>query len=335
MCFCCEQIVAAAAAKTLTPVVLELGGKCPCLVDETCPSDLVQVANRIVWAKTANCGQNCISPDYLLIHRSKADALLPELIKSLEKQFGIDPKQSELGKLVAPGHVKRAIEMLEEVEERAKTDKKIQILVGGSKACDAKAGYVAPALILNPPLDCRLMQEEIFSPILPILVVDCRDDAVRIINSRPGIPLGLYVFTTRNKVFQELTERCRSGSAVHNDLLVQFAGPFLPFGGLGSSGMGSYRGAESFKAFSHMMTTVYRPCAPGADMNMVRCHPFPGWKTFVLLKVGPLLPAIPVFKPLRRTLVAALVAFAVAQFIPGARLILADLLRSAASAVSP
>lgn len=337
-----KKIVASAAAKTLTPVVLELGGKCPCIVDETCPSDLGLVASRIVWAKTTNCGQNCISPDYLLVHKSKADALLLELTKSLEKQFGIDPKKSGLGKLVAPGHVKRAIELLEEVEELAKTDKKIQILVGGSKKCDAKTGYVAPTFILNPPLDCRVMQEELFSPILGIVVVESRDEAVRIVNSRPGIPLALYAFTTRNKVFEELTERCRSGGAVRNDMMVHFTGPSMPFGGLGSSGMGSYRGADSFRVFSHMLSTVYRPCAPGADLNMMRCQPFVSWKEFAILRVGPMLPSMPVITTPLKIIVAAILAVAAASFVPGAnaqilsaRVTVADLLRLAATALSP
>jgi aldehyde dehydrogenase (NAD+) len=337
-----EKIVASAAAKTLTPVVLELGGKCPCIVDETCPSDIAMVANRIVWAKTVNCGQNCISPDYVLVHKSKSDALLLELPKALEKQFGIDPKQSGLGKLVAPGHVKRAIELLEEVEELAKTDKKIQILVGGSKECDVKTGYVAPTIILSPPLDCRVMQEEIFSPILAIVVVESRDEAVRIVNSRPGTPLALYAFTTRGKVFEELTERCRSGGAVRNDMMVHFMGCAMPFGGLGSSGMGSYRGAESFRVFSHMLPTIYRPCVPGADLNSMRCQPLASWKEFAILQVAPMLPSLPVLTTPLRIIFAAILAVAAARFMPGsnalilsARLTVADWLRLAATALTP
>ncbi|CAB9512886.1 Aldehyde dehydrogenase family 3 member B1 [Seminavis robusta] len=338
------KIVAAAAAKTLTPIVLELGGKCPCLVDETCPADITQVANRMIWAKTANCGQNCISPDYAVVHKSKIDALVPELLKTLEKQFGSDPKQSGLGKLVAPGHVTRAIEMLQEVEERAKTDKSIKILVGGSDKCDAKAGYVAPTLILNAPLDCRVMQEEIFCPILPIVVFETRDEAVNLINSRAGTPLAFHAFTSSDKVFRELTERCRSGTAVQNDFLVQFVGPYLPFGGLGSSGIGAYRGANSFKAFSHMLPVVHRPCFPGADLHMLRYQPFGAFKEFALLKVLPILPTIPVLrlKIVSKAMVAVVVAVAITQFVPGADALVhsgraagAGFLRKVADALSP
>ena len=159
-----------------------MGGKCPCLVDETAPFDLYLVASRIVWGKLANCGQNCISPDYLLVHKSKVDALVPELMRALESQFGKDPKQSSLGRVVATGHVDRAIELIEEMEKLAKNDKKVQILCGGSKDCDVKSKYIAPTFILNPPLDSRIMQEEIFSPLLPIIVVESREEAIKIIN---------------------------------------------------------------------------------------------------------------------------------------------------------
>lgn len=334
-------IVAKAAANTLTPVVLELGGKCPCFVDETCPSDMVQVANRIVWSKTVNCGQNCISPDYLLVHKSQVDALLPELKRALEAQFGTNPAASGLSKLVASVHVTRAVELLQEVEERAQTDKSIQLLSGGSQQCNTQAGYVAPTLILNPPMDCRVMKEEIFSPILPIVVVDDRDQAVNIINNMAGTPLGLYVFTSSDSVFQEMTERCRSGTAVRNDLVVQFAGPHLPFGGLGTSGIGSYRGESSFRCFSHMLPSMHRVCAPGADLQFLRCQPYVSWKAFVLEKVAPLLPSIPVLTTVKRAVIVTLMAVAVMKIVPGAdvltntiRMGLAGILRKAADGVS-
>ena len=151
-------IVAKSAAETLTPVVLELGGKCPCYVDETCPSDMTQVAHRIIWSKTVNCGQNCISPDYVVVHRSHVDALVPKLKEALEVQYGTNPANSSLGKLVASVHVKRAMELIQEVEEKSKVDKSIQFVSGGSKHCDTQAGYVAPTMILNPPMSCRVMK---------------------------------------------------------------------------------------------------------------------------------------------------------------------------------
>jgi len=345
------RIVASAAAKTLTPVVLELGGKCPCYVDESCPSDISQVANRIIWSKTVNCGQNCISPDYLLIHKSQVDGLLPELTRALEEQFGTDSSspstasngssnsyKSQLSKLVAPSHVQRAVDFIQEIEEMAKTDKHIQILSGGSSKCDKQSGYVAPTIILNAPLDSRIMKEEIFSPILPILVVNDRDQAVEIINSMDGTPLGLYVFTKSEAVFREMTERCRSGTAVRNDLIVQFAGPHLPFGGLGTSGMGSYRGENSFRCFSHMLPCVHRLTLPGADLCSLRCQPFVPWKSFILSKLVPMAPSIPVLITGKRAAVVVLLAVAVTNLVPGAdvtiRSTLASVLRKAADGLS-
>ena len=271
-----------------------------------------------MWGKLVNCGQNCISPDYLLIHKSKADALLPALTQAVEEQLGQDPEQSGLSKLVAEGHVKRAVELIQDVEDRAKNDNDIQILCGGSMKCNSKRGFVAPTLILNPPMDSRVMKEEIFSPILPILVIENREQAVKIINNMPGTPLGLYVFTNSDGVFTEMTQKCRSGTAVRNDSLIQFAGPHLHFGGLGTSGLGRYRGEASFQAFSHMLPSMYRPVFPGADMNGVRCHPVKGWKSWFILRIGSKLPDIPVMKSARRAAFVGLLAWSVASFVPGA-----------------
>lgn len=311
-------------------------------MDETAPYDTYLVANRIIWSKMVNCGQNCISPDYVLVHKSKVDALVRELKRVIQEQFGSDPKQSDLGKLVAAGHVHRAIELMEEMETLAKKDEKIQILCGGSKECDVKAGYVAPTFVLNPPLDSRLMREEIFSPILPVVVVESREEAIEVINSRPGIPLGLYAFTNSDAVFQEITERCRAGGAIRNDCLVQFSGPHLPFGGLGTSGVGSYRGDKSFEVFSHMMPTMYRVALPGTDLNLVRCQPYPAWKRFVLGKVVPRLPDVPVMKNFNRAFLMVTVAVGIAKFVPGAdgvvnagRVAVAGMLQTAATAISP
>lgn len=319
---------------------MELGGKCPCLVDETCPSDIRQVASRIVFGKLVNCGQNCISPDYLLVHKSKLGALQTELLKALEDQFGKEPEKSGLGKLVAESHVKRAIALIEEAEDKAKHDEKIEIICGGSKKCNAKTGYVAPTFILNPPMDSRIMQEEIFSPILSIVVVESREEAVKVINSRPGTPLALYVFTTSDRVFTDLTQRCRSGTAVRNDSVIHFTSPHLPFGGLGTSGIGSYKGESSLQSFSQMLPSLYRPCFPGADMHGVRCQPYVTWKTVSILKMGSKLPDVPVLKTVRRAVILALVALGITRFVPGidvwvnaGRLGLADVLQRVVNAL--
>ena len=156
-----------------------------------------------------------------------------------------------------------------------------------------------------------------------------------------GTPLALYVFTTSDTVFQEMTEKCRSGTAVRNDLVVQFAGPHLPFGGLGTSGIGSYRGEHSLICFSHMLPSVHRVCAPGADVNFLRCGPYVPWKSFVLEKLKPHFPTIPVLTNIKIATVVAMLAVVVTKFVPGAdvltntiRMALADFLRQVANALS-
>jgi len=273
------------------------------------------------------------------------DKLVPELVRTLKDQFGEDPQQSGLSKLVSTGHVTRAIELIKDVEERAKNDKSIQILCGGSSKCNAEQGYVAPTFVLNAPMDCRMMQEELFCPILPIRVVESRDEAVKLINSVPGTPLGLYIFTSSARVFQEMTERCRAGTAVRNDSLLQFAGPHLPFGGLGSSGYGKYRGQHSLEAFTHLQPSVYRVCAPLMDMKMLRYQPFAPWKMFMLEKVVPILPDIPVLTTLKTVTIGSLLivtGVAIAISFPTTNTLfrttrtgLADLLRTAANALAP
>jgi acyl-CoA reductase-like NAD-dependent aldehyde dehydrogenase len=153
------MLVAAAAEKTTTPTVLELGGKCPCYVDETAPGDLRAVANRIIWAKTLNAGQTCASLDTLIVHESIVDRLLPEILKTLEIQFGPDPAQGELGRIVSTRHAARHVEMIQQVEKAALSTKgTCKIVCGGSEKCDAKSSYICPTIVMNPPRDCRLLQ---------------------------------------------------------------------------------------------------------------------------------------------------------------------------------
>ena len=276
------KIVAQHAAQTLTPVVLELGGKCPCYVDgPTCPRDMRQVANRILWAKTFNGGQTCAAVDTLIVHEAVIDKLIPHLLASLRIQFGDDPYSSELGRLVSPRHARRQVELIEEIEQyiqnRKDNDTKTRILVGGSMTCRPKEGYVAPTIVLNPPTDCRLMREEIFGPILPILTVADRTSAIDMMrNKLSGTPLCLYVFTTKHAVFEEIRKACPAGGVMRNDCLVLLGNGDIPFGGLGSSGYGAYHGKHTFDLFTHSQPIMYRPCAPGLDFGMARFHPFGG-----------------------------------------------------------
>jgi acyl-CoA reductase-like NAD-dependent aldehyde dehydrogenase len=295
------KIVATAAAQTLTPVVLELGGKSPCYVDETAPSDLRAVANRIIWAKTLNAGQTCAAVDTLIVHESIVDKLLPELLKTLELQFGPDPAQSELGRMVDTQHAARHVEMIEQVEQavlasngKSHANGESRIICGGSTKCDARSGYICPTIVVNPPRDCRMLKEEIFGPILPVLTVQTRGEAIQLIRDMPGTPLCLYVFTKSSRVFDEITQKCPSGSAMRNDGVIHLASSHFPFGGLGSSGYGGYHGKHSFETFSHHFLSMYRPCLPGMDFFMARYHPFGNIKSVIMEKVLFRVPDTPV-----------------------------------------
>lgn len=309
------KIVARAAADTLTPVTLELGGKAPCYIDaDTCPADFELMANRIVWSKTVNAGQTCAAPDTLIVHEALLPRLLPALRKSLRGMFGDDPRATEFGRIVSPRHAERLVAMIAQVEELiARRDKTITpaseigmfVAAGGSSACDAAARYVAPTIVVNPPRDSSLMREEIFGPILPIVTVKSRRDAVDYMRNMPGTPLCLYVFTTSEAVFDRLIQQVPAGSVMRNDCLVHLSSPYIPFGGLGTSGYGAYHGKFSFDLFSHTQPVMYRPCIPGCDLNMIRCHPFGKVKGYIMTNIVVGLPPIPVLH-IRFVLKAAL-----------------------------
>lgn len=277
------KIVAAAAAQTLTPVTLELGGKAPVYIDaDTCPADIQQIANRIIWAKTVNAGQTCAAVDTLVVEAKLLGTLTVALKQSLILQYGTDPRKSSFGRLVSPKHALRLVEMLQEVENDAHD--KTKIIVGGSRYCDAALCYVAPTIVLNPSPESRLMQEEIFGPILPIVTVSSRDEAFHWMRTQlPGTPLCSYIFTSSNAVFEDFATKLTSGSVVRNDCVIHLASHHIPFGGLGSSGYGRYHGKYTFDEFSHAQAQLYRPCFPGADIAMVRYHPYHTWKKWFLI----------------------------------------------------
>jgi acyl-CoA reductase-like NAD-dependent aldehyde dehydrogenase len=299
-------IVATAAAHTLTPVTLELGGKSPCYIDEETtnihnPHLLRQIAQRIIWSKTLNAGQTCAATDTLIATEKVVAALLPHLVESLTTMFGANPEvDSELGRIVTVRHAERLVALLQQVEEitTADDDHRCQWIVGGSKQCRPSQRYICPTILINPPAESRLMQEEIFGPILPIVTVPHRAAAVEYIRHRmPGTPLCLYVFTDDAAVFQTLVRQVPAGSVVRNDCLVHLCSPYIPFGGLGTSGYGgTYHGRYTFDLFSHALPVLHRPYVwPGLwDWTVLRCHPFTRLKRFVTVRVAIQLPAIPV-----------------------------------------
>jgi acyl-CoA reductase-like NAD-dependent aldehyde dehydrogenase len=283
------RLVAAKTARTLTPTVLELGGKSPTYVDELAPS-LPEVANRIIWSKTLNTGQTCVAPDYLLVHEKHAEKLCIELVKTLKKQFSSDPRNSGIGRIVQVAHAQRLVDLLKEVEKSATA----KILFGGSSQCDPDSKYVCPTIVLNPPRESRMLTEEIFGPILPVIVVKSREEAIEFINSMPGTPLAMYVYTSSAAVYRQMKDSCPSASAMRNDGILHFANNRLPVGGLGSSGYGNYHGKFSFETFTHAFSSVYRPCFPGCDFGMIRYHPFGKTKAFLLSEYLMNLPELPV-----------------------------------------
>ncbi len=233
-----------AAAKNLTPVVLELGGKSPCIVTER--ANVRIAARRIAWGKTLNAGQTCIAPDYLLIQSSLKEEFVEEFRKALLRFHGEDPRQSaHFGRIVSP----KAFERLKGYLADGR------ILIGGRT--DAEERFIEPTLLEVAGLDVPVMQEEIFGPILPIITFDKNEEVVEFITSRPH-PLALYYFGPKREG-ENLLRHTLSGGACLNDTIMHIVNQHAPFGGVGHSGMGRYHGKESFFAFSHQRTVVSTP----------------------------------------------------------------------------
>lgn len=233
------KVVMQAAARNLTPVVLELGGKSPCIVDRDARLDAA--AKRIAWGKLLNAGQTCVAPDYLLVHREIRDAFLRELKAAFESLLGAEPKTT-------PHYVRMVSE-----KAYARVCSYIDgstVLFGGER--DAAERYIAPTVVLPSGPDAPVMQEEIFGPVLPLLEFGELDEALEFVNSREK-PLALYYFGGKGK---SVMRRTSSGGACINDTIMHFVGENLPFGGVGNSGMGSYHGKKSFEAFTHYKSVL-------------------------------------------------------------------------------
>lgn len=238
------KIVAKAAAEHLTPTTLELGGKSPCIVDESAPIGIT--AKRIVWGKFLNCGQTCIAPDYLLVQEKIKDQLTQELIVQIKKAFGENQQDSaDYGRIAHQKHFKKLKDSLQNQN----------IIFGGQT--DEKEFFFSPTLVNNPSFDSELMQEEIFGPILPIISYKSEDEIHEILSVRDR-PLAFYVFSKRKKFINQLFQRYSFGGGVANDSIIQFANDNLPFGGIGNSGMGAYHGKYSFKNFTHEKPLIKR-----------------------------------------------------------------------------
>ncbi|XP_006663868.2 aldehyde dehydrogenase family 3 member H1-like [Oryza brachyantha] len=243
------RIVMASAAKHLTPVVLELGGKCPVVVDSNV--NLHVTAKRIAAGKWGcNNGQACISPDFIITTKSFAPKLLEALEKVLEKFYGKDPlRSSDLSRIVNSNHFNRLKRLM---DDESVSDK---IVFGGQRS--EHLLKIAPTIFMDVPLDSVIMKEEIFGPLLPIITVDKIHESLALINSMTK-PLAAYLFTKDSKLQEQYVAAISAGGMLVNDTAVHLTNQYLPFGGVGESGMGAYHGSFSFEAFSHKKAVLVR-----------------------------------------------------------------------------
>lgn len=264
------RIVMEAAAKHLTPVTLELGGKSPVIVDADV--DLPVAARRIAWGKFLNAGQTCVAPDYVLVDRSVEQDLVETLRSTLRSFYGDDPRQSrDYARIVNERHFDRLSGLLSSTGAT--------VAVGGE--IDRGDRYIAPTVLTGVARDDPLMDDEIFGPLLPVLAVDSLSDAIGFVRDRPK-PLALYVFSRSREAVDRVLDGTSSGSAGVNCTVQQVAVPELPFGGVGASGMGAYHGRQGFETFSHRRAILAKPSLPDPP---VQYPPYTRVKEWLLKKM--------------------------------------------------
>ncbi|KAG5079168.1 hypothetical protein JHK86_003233 [Glycine max] len=246
------SVVMSAAAKNLTPVTLELGGKCPAILDSLPnPSEFELAVKRIVGGKWGPCsGQACIGIDYLLVEEKFSSAVIKLLKKFIRRFYGENPVESKvISRIINKQHFERLCNLLKDPLVAA------SIVHGGS--VDEENLFIEPTILLDPPLDSEIMAEEIFGPLLPIITLDKIQESIEFINAKPK-PLAIYAFTKDETFKRKILSETSSGSVVFNDTMVQFLCDTLPFGGVGQSGLGRYHGKYSFDTFSHEKAVMHR-----------------------------------------------------------------------------
>ncbi len=259
------KIVAKAAAEHLTPVTLELGGKNPCIIDET--TDLKLAAKRLVWGKFLNAGQTCIAPDYFLVHKSIKSDFIAEFSKQITATYGEDPQKSiDYARIINQRNFDRLNKMLADVN----------IVYGGKT--DREDVYISPTLIDSPPMDSEVMKDEIFGPISPVFSYENEED-IAVFMTKYEKPLSLYIFSNRSKFIASILKKYSFGGGAINDTLIHFVNDRLPFGGVGHSGMGAYHGKLTFDVFSHHKSITKRYAWPDLP---IRYAPYKG--KFKILK---------------------------------------------------
>ena len=248
------QIVMEAAARHLTPVTLELGGKSPALVDDS--ADIEVTGRRLAWGKWLNAGQTCVAPDYVLVTERHRDALVESMRAAFAEFSGGDTRGTpDYSRIVTQRHATRLEGLL--------ADHGGAVAIGGE--ADPETRYVEPTVVIDPELDSGLMSEEIFGPILPVVTVDSMDAAVDFVNDRDK-PLALYVFGEDDEVVESLVERTTAGGTCVNHVILHLTPSTLPFGGVGASGMGRYHGQSGFDAFSNLRAVMKKPSNPDAKL---------------------------------------------------------------------
>ncbi len=266
--------VMASAARNLTPVTLELGGKSPAVVDET--ANLRTSAERIVWGKFVNAGQTCIAPDYVLVHESVAEGLVAAIRTAIEGAYGKEESDRlasvDLCGVVDETSMKRLASVLD-----AALGAGAKLAIGGS--VDLEKRRISPTVLTEVTLESPIMRDEIFGPILPVLTFRSVDEATAVIRSRPK-PLALYVFAEAPDRIERVLRATSAGGTSVNNVLMHYVNPNLPFGGVGESGMGSYHGRHGFEALSHARA-VLRQRMPSATGFLY--PPYEGRKRMIAL----------------------------------------------------
>ena len=236
------KLVMEKAAKHLTPVCLELGGKSPCIVDET--ANIKRAAQRIVFGKYLNVGQTCVAPDYLFVHEDVKDRLLAEIENCIRGQFGSDPLSNpDYGKIVNKKHFNRLLSLLESGT----------VKIGGERK--RETFQIEPTVLCDVTPEDPIMQQEIFGPILPVMTFGDIQEVIDYVTGHEK-PLALYLFTGSKAVEKQILKFCSFGGGCINDTIIHLATSRMGFGGVGNSGMGSYHGRESFELFSHRRSIV-------------------------------------------------------------------------------
>ncbi|XP_057295391.1 aldehyde dehydrogenase, dimeric NADP-preferring-like isoform X2 [Hydractinia symbiolongicarpus] len=264
------KIIMKAAAEYLTPVTLELGGKCPAFVDSTCNFQVI--GQRIAWAKYCNAGQTCLTIDYIVCIDDCQDQLIESIKTAVIKFYGEDQKNSEsYGRIVNKRHFERVCNLID-------FDK---VVYGNIK--DEEDLYISPTILKDVSPEDKIMQEEIFGPLLPILPMESLDDAIDFVNGREK-PLAVYVFSNDQKIINRVKNETSSGGMCINDAMMHAAVPSLPFGGVGYSGMGSYHGKFGFDTFSHKKSYLCKNQRM-ESVNAVRYPPYDeNWKVLQWLE---------------------------------------------------